>query len=101
LYSSAFAFIFPSDYEGFGLPILEAMACGCPVVAASLSSLPEVGGAAAYYADSQTGESSARELNALDSVALRQNAIHAGVARAAEFDWLKTFQNTKALYLNP
>lgn len=100
LYSSAFAFIFPSDYEGFGLPILEAMACGCPVVAAALSSLPEVGGTAAYYAENQTGESYASALSALDSVAAREVAVHRGVARAAEFDWLQTLQKTKAVYLD-
>lgn len=100
LYSSAFAFIFPSDYEGFGLPILEAMACGCPVVAAALSSLPEVGGTAAIYADSQTGESYASALNALVSTSVRLDAIRSGIARALEFDWLKTYEKTKSVYLN-
>jgi mannosyltransferase len=100
LYSSCFAFIFPSDYEGFGLPILEAMACGCPVVAARLSSLPEVGGAAAFYAESQTGESYASALNALDSIALREVAVCNGLIRAAEFDWSQTLQRTKAVYLD-
>lgn len=99
LYSSAFAFIFPSDYEGFGLPILEAMACGCPVISAALSSLPEVGGAAAYYAESQTGESYASALSILESVAARDDTVLRGMARASEFDWLKTLQMTKAVYL--
>jgi len=100
LYSSSFAFIFPSDYEGFGLPILEAMACGCPVVAAALSSLPEVGGTAAYYAERQSGESYASALNALDSVAAREDTIRSGIKRAAVFDWLQTFQKTRAVYLD-
>lgn len=100
LYSSVFAFIFPSDYEGFGLPILEAMACGCPVVAAALSSLPEVGGTAAYYAESQTGESYAKALSALESASERKAAVLRGIARAAEFDWLQSLQKTKAVYLD-
>jgi mannosyltransferase len=100
LYSSVFAFIFPSDYEGFGLPILEAMACGCPVVAAALSSLPEVGGTAAYYAESQTGESYAKALSALESASERKAAVLRGIARAEEFDWLQTLQKTKAVYLD-
>ena len=100
LYSSVFAFIFPSDYEGFGLPILEAMACGCPVVAAALSSLPEVGGAAALYAYSQTGESYASALSTLNSGAVREEAVCRGIERVAQFDWFQTLQKTKAVYLD-
>lgn len=99
LYSSAFAFIFPSGYEGFGLPILEAMACGCPAVAASLSSLPEVGGTAAYYAESQTGESYASVLSTLESATAREDAVRRGIVRATEFDWLQTLQKTKSVYM--
>lgn len=99
LYSTAFAFIFPSDYEGFGLPILEAMACGCPVVASSLSSFPEVGGTAAHYAEGQNGESYAIALSSLNSVAVRKHTIQSGIARAAEFSWLQTLEKTKAVYL--
>lgn len=99
LYSSAFAFIFPSDYEGFGLPILEAMACGCPVVASSLSSFPEVGGTAAHYAEDQNGESYASALSALNSVEVRKDTILRGIAQAAEFPWLQALEKTKAVYL--
>lgn len=98
LYSSVYAFIFPSDYEGFGLPILEAMACGCPVVAADLSSLPEVGGNAARYASVQSGESYASVLGELDSATVREASVRAGIERAATFSWLKTFERTKAIY---
>jgi mannosyltransferase len=101
LYSSAFAFIFPSDYEGFGLPVLEAMACGCPVVAAAASSLPEVGGSAARYAASQTGEAYASALSDLASTSVHKNAVRAGLLRAAEFDWEHTLKQTSAVYLSP
>jgi mannosyltransferase len=98
LYSSAFAFIFPSDYEGFGLPVLEAMACGCPVVAADKSSLPEVGGNAALYASSQQAASYALTLHGLHTAAVREQAIQAGLLRARQFPWSKTLQKTVALY---
>jgi mannosyltransferase len=99
LYSEAYAFIFPSDYEGFGLPVLEAMACGCPVVAANLSSLPEVGGAAALYAQQQSGEAYASALSILQVSDWRAAAIDNGVMRAQEFEWATTMQLTKLVYL--
>ena len=99
LYSSVFAFIFPSDYEGFGLPVLEAMACGCPVVAASKSSLPEVGGSAALYAASQSGEAYATALHALDMATVREGAVRAGLLRVEQFPWSQTMQRTVAIYL--
>jgi mannosyltransferase len=99
LYSSAFAFIFPSDYEGFGLPVLEAMACGCPVVLADNSSLPEVGGDAALYARGLQAEPYAFALQSLQTIGLRERAIVAGLQRARQFPWSKTLQQTVGLYL--
>jgi mannosyltransferase len=99
LYSTAFAFIFPSDYEGFGLPVLEAMACGCPVVAAHTSSLPEVGGQAALYASEQRSESFAAALTQLlISERDRQSAIEAGLQHAKRFTWTRTFNDTLKIY---
>ena len=98
LYSSAFAFIFSSDYEGFGLPILEAMACGCPVIAANLSSFPEVGGDAAFYAKNQDGEAYAELLLNLNVNSVRSDAISRGIKHAANFSWADCLAKTKKLY---
>jgi mannosyltransferase len=99
LYSAAFAFIFPSDYEGFGMPILEAMACGCPVVASNSSSIPEVGDKAAVYSLEQKPESYAAILTKLYSSSKdRQTNILAGLQRASELTWESTFNKTIQIY---
>lgn len=98
LYSSAYAFIFPSDYEGFGLPILEAMACGCPVIAAGLSSLPEVGKGAAHYANSQNGEVYAELLSKLEIGNVRLDTISKGIKHASNTSWSDCLSKTKLLY---
>ena len=99
LYRGAACLVQPSRFEGFGLPVLEAMACGCPVVAAKNSSLPEVGGAAALYAGEQHADEYAQQLARLEDAALRALMIRSGLARAAEFTWSKTFEQTLDVYL--
>lgn len=100
LYKNALAFAFPSLYEGFGLPVLEAFACGCPAVLSNTSSLPEVGGDAAAYFDPQD-ETSIRE--AMSRVVydedLRARMSAEGRGRSRLFSWEETARRTKEAYL--
>ena len=90
LYSEAAAFVFPSLYEGFGLPPLEAMACGCPVVVSNVASLPEVCGDAAYYVNPYNIESIAEGMyKVLTDESLRRSLIEKGLERAKLFSWEK------------
>ena len=91
LLSGATAYLFPSLYEGFGLPVLEAMACGTPVLTANTSSLPEVAGDAALFVSPTDTTAIAEGISALltDS-ALRENLVRKGFARAKQFSWQKT-----------
>lgn len=92
LYAGAEALVFPSLYEGFGLPVLEAMARGLPVVTVRASSLPETAGDAALYADGPDdvdGLAAALE-GLLGDSSLRARLVRAGRARAAEFTWERT-----------
>jgi glycosyltransferase involved in cell wall biosynthesis len=90
LYSVAAAFIFPSLYEGFGLPPLEAMACGCPVVASNAASLPEVCGDAVRYVDPYDVESIAQGIHeVLTDEVMRQNLRAKGLERVELFSWEK------------
>jgi mannosyltransferase len=98
IYGSCFAFIYPSSYEGFGLPVLEAMACGCPVVTNRLSSLPEVAGDAALYSGSQAADGYAEQLSRLADSSLRARLIDAGLSRSRQFHWSRTISGTVQFY---
>lgn len=88
LYSAARAFVFPSIYEGFGLPPLEAMACGCPVIASDVASLPEVCGDAALYANPYDARDMAAKLQELaSSASLAERLVGAGFRRVEQFSW--------------
>jgi glycosyltransferase involved in cell wall biosynthesis len=99
LYQHALAFVYPSSYEGFGLPILEAMAAGAPVLCSRLTSLPEVAGDAALYLDDFSLDDFAQKLRALaNDSALGQRLIEAGRRRALQFRWEDTARRTAELY---
>jgi alpha-1,3-rhamnosyl/mannosyltransferase len=99
LYAGAAAFVFPSLYEGFGLPPLEAMACGVPVLVTDRASLPEIAGGAAILLDPAVPEATARQLQSLleDADARRQWSARAR-ARAAVFSWGACAKRTLAVY---
>lgn len=99
LYADAAVTAQPSLYEGFGLPVLEAMACGSPVCASSASSLPEVGGEAALYFDPLRPEEMTETLRrVLHDPVLAQTMRQQGLARAARYSWEETARQTLALY---
>lgn len=99
LYAGATAFVFPSLYEGFGLPPLEAMACGTPVVCSNVSSLPEVVGDAALLCDPTDDGALAEALQRISrDTDLRQELRKRGLAQAAKFSWERAAQETLALY---
>jgi glycosyltransferase involved in cell wall biosynthesis len=99
LYAAATAFVFPSLYEGFGLPPLEAMAAGTPVIAARASCLPEVLGDAARFVPPEDEGALADALVAvLGDPDLRDDLRRRGLARAAEFSWERTAAETLAVY---
>lgn len=98
-YKNALAFIFPSLYEGFGMPVLESFACGCPLLCSDVSSLPEVAGEAACYFDPYS-EESIRDavLRVLDDMNLRKDLIAKGQERLKQFSWKQTAEQTKKIY---
>ena len=99
LYALADVYVFPSLYEGFGLPPLEAMACGTPVVCSNSASLPEVVGDAAMMVDPlDTGAMANAIASILKSNTLQDELMHRGLKQAKQFTWKKTAQRTLNVY---
>ena len=101
VYNLAEMFVFPSLYEGFGIPLVEAMSCGCPVVASNNSSIPEVCGEAAILIDPYSIGSIENAMHEiLSSAALRNDLIQKGLEQSKEFSWQESAQTIKSLLQN-
>lgn len=99
-YRLARAFVFPSLYEGFGLPPLEAMACGTPVVTSNVSSLPEIAGGAALLVDPYDADDIAEGIRrAVTDESLRGDLVARGLARARTFSWSQSVREIHRIYM--
>ena len=98
IYRQAVALLYPSIYEGFGLPILEAMTSGCPVLTSNVSSMPEVAGDAAHYVNPFSIQSIADGLQAMSDASYRARLANRGYCRVDNFSWQRTARETLAVY---
>ena len=101
LYQNALGLIFPSSYEGFGLPMLEAMRCGCPVLCSDAAALPEAAGEAALYFDPHRPDQLAQTLDRfLSNPSLREDLRKKGYEHSAGFRWAATARQTLEILLD-
>lgn len=99
LYQQALAFIYPSFYEGFGIPVLESLSCGCPVITSNTSSLPEVGGKAAVYVRPGDQQGLIRELGEIGkNKGRREEMITLGLEQAEKFSWERSARKLNQIY---
>jgi glycosyltransferase involved in cell wall biosynthesis len=99
LYSGALFFVYPSYYEGFGLPIIEAMACGTPVITSNTSSMPEIAGDAALFFNPDNGQELFNAIMLLiHDEGLRHEMSWKGIIQAAQYSWEKTARKTLKIY---
>ena len=97
-YNKSQFLIYPSSFEGFGIPVLEAMQAGCPVIAVNTSSLPEICGTAGCLVDDATEKKFLDAANALFDDKFRRKVVEAGIQQAKKFSWDKTFSKTMEVY---
>lgn len=97
-YSGAVALVYPSKYEGFGLPILEAMACGCPLITCPVASIPEVAGDAAIYINDDVDEMAIALVN-IQKPEVRESLIAAGFEQASKFSWSKMAKTVSSVLI--
>ena len=98
LYNSAICLLYPSSYEGFGIPVLEAMRAGCPVIAFHGSSIPEVAGEAALLFDTLDPLALVEMIHRSLDVSERDRLRRLGFMQASLFSWKRTFENTIRVY---
>jgi glycosyltransferase involved in cell wall biosynthesis len=99
-YSGAVALVYPSKYEGFGLPVLEAIACGCPVITCPNASIPEVAGEAALYVNDEDVDGLANALCDVQKPNIRNSLIAAGLQQAQKFSWSKMAETVSSALIN-
>lgn len=99
IYSLALALVFPSFFEGFGAPVMEAMGCGCPVLCSDVTSLPEIAGGAALLVDPNDEDLLAMNIEVITAdTAARERLIELGLKRAKDFSWGKVAYRTSEIY---
>jgi len=99
-YSGAIALVYPSKYEGFGLPVLEAMACGCPVITSPNASIPEVAGEAAIYVHDEDVDGLVNALCEVQKPGVRNSSIAAGLEQAKKFSWSRMAEKVSSALMD-
>jgi mannosyltransferase len=97
-YNFAHCLLYPSSYEGFGIPVIEAMKVGCPVIAMKSSSIPEISANAALLLDSLSVEKAKLFVAQLEDSAFRKNIVEKGIENSHRFSWDKCYSEVKTLY---
>jgi mannosyltransferase len=87
LYNNAYCLVYPSAYEGFGIPVIEAQSAGCPVIASNKSSLPEILGDSAILLEEVTSQHIYKSLNELENLDVRNSLISKGVKNSEKYSW--------------